>query len=226
MYRSELKYVIDYNTALIIKNRINKFLEYDKNSDENGFYNVRSLYFDDYKNTALNDNLSSQKIRKKYRIRIYNQQGDLIRLEKKIKHDQVGYKKSCLITREQYDSILKNDYMSIMSEANDELLEEFLHYATMVHLKPKVIVVYDRQSFIYPYGTVRITFDHQVKHVMNTVDLFSDHQIGCPTVEEDQIVLEVKYSGYLPIHIKQMIQQSVTPRQSVSKYALSRMRSY
>lgn len=142
MYRSELKYVIDNNTALIIKNRINKFLEYDKNSDENGYYNVSSLYFYDYKNTALNDNLNSQKIRKKYRIRIYNQQGDFIRLEKKIKHDQVGYKKSCLITRAQYESILRNDYMALMNEENDELLQEFLHYATMVNLKPKVIVVY------------------------------------------------------------------------------------
>jgi hypothetical protein len=226
MYRSELKYVIDNRTAYIIKNRINKFLDYDLNSDSEGYYTVSSLYFDDYKNTALNDNLEGKEMRKKFRVRIYNQEDTLIRLEKKIKHNQVGYKKSCTISKEQYEIIQSGQYESLIEDDIPDLLREFVQYAMLVHLKPRVIVMYKRQSFVYPYGTVRITFDHNVRTILNSVDLFNEHPLECPTLEEDQIVLEVKYSGYLPKHIQHMIQQSVTPRQSVSKYALSRIRTY
>ncbi len=44
----------------------------DANTDIDGSYSVRSLYFDDYYNHAYNDKFAGVQNWTKYRIRIYN----------------------------------------------------------------------------------------------------------------------------------------------------------
>ena len=50
---------------------------------ENGGYLIRSLYFDDYWNSAYEEKESGVLMRKKYRIRIYNYSAESIKLERK-----------------------------------------------------------------------------------------------------------------------------------------------
>ncbi len=225
MYRNELKYMINKGTALVLSNKIRQICEFDKNADENGFYRVSSLYFDDFANSALNDNIIGQIERKKYRIRIYNGSDKFIRLEKKVKHNKGGMKISAPLTREEYDLILQGDYESL-KQSDSALLRAFATEATFRHLKPKVIVDYHRQTFVCDEGTVRVTLDHQVQHSLGNVDLFAKNQIYVPATQDGQVVLEVKYTGFLPGYIKDMVQQSVTRQQSISKYTLCRTAGY
>ena len=221
MYRNELKYILDMQTAHVINGRLQKICRFDENTDPQGFYRVTSLYFDDYANSALNDNLIGQMMRKKYRIRIYNGKEDFIRLERKTKHNQVGMKESVVITREQCDLILKRDYESLMSSTSP-LLRAFCMEGMGRRLVPKVIVDYDRKTFVYDPGFVRITMDYNVKYAIGSPDLFAENPIFVPTTNHNQVILEVKYTGFLPGHIKDMVQQSASTRQSVSKYTLCR----
>lgn len=221
MYRNELKYIINSGTAHIISKRMEQICSYDKNADHRGFYRVSSLYFDDFSNSALNDNVIGQIARKKYRIRIYDGRDDFIRLEKKTKHNKVGVKEAVVITRKQYDNIIKGEYESF-KEADSTLLRGFYMEAMSRRLRPKVIVDYNRQVFAYDYGTVRITLDYSVKYAVNSIDLFKKDQIYAPAIRKDQIIMEVKYTGFLPGHIRDMIQQSFSNQQSVSKYTLCR----
>lgn len=222
MYRNELKYLIDPLTAISLHKKIEVLLQHDKHADAKGYYKVTSLYFDDYANTALNDNLAGTIKRKKYRIRVYNKSKDYIRLEKKVKHHKGGFKASVLINAEQYLMILNDDYIALKASSDHILIQEFCLDAITRQLKPKIVVEYDRKSFIYDFGTVRITFDYNIKHSLGEPDLLDEHILYAPAMDDNTIVMEVKFTGALPEVIKKLIQQSVSTRQSISKYSLSR----
>ena len=51
-----------------------------------GGYTIRSLYFDDYCNSAYEEKDAGILMRKKYRVRIYNGSDKVIKLERKKKY--------------------------------------------------------------------------------------------------------------------------------------------
>ncbi|BES66520.1 polyphosphate polymerase domain-containing protein [Gottschalkiaceae bacterium SANA] len=221
MYRNELKYMINRQTAHIMGRKIEKLCKLDSHSNADGFYQVSSLYFDDFADSALNDNLIGQIARKKYRIRVYNRSDSYIRLEKKSKVNKGGKKDSLALTRDQYQQILEGDY-KMLWDSQSSLLREFCIDMASRKLRPKVIVDYERKSFVYPYGTVRITFDHRIRYERNQLDLFEEEAMYIPAGDADQVILEVKFTGFLPGPIKMMIQQANLKQQSISKYTICR----
>ena len=48
-YRFEYKYCITEQEKNLLQNRIGMLLNVDKNAQENQYYSIRSIYFDDYK---------------------------------------------------------------------------------------------------------------------------------------------------------------------------------
>lgn len=52
-FRHELKYYINYNDYISVRNRIKYVLKLDQNADESGEYFIRSLYYDDIYDSAL-----------------------------------------------------------------------------------------------------------------------------------------------------------------------------
>jgi hypothetical protein len=52
---------------------------------QGGFYKIRSVYFDDYWNTAYLDKIRGVQNRRKYRIRFYNDDDSRINLNAKLK---------------------------------------------------------------------------------------------------------------------------------------------
>ena len=108
-FRHELKYLISESEAEVIKNRIKVIMHTDKHAGPDG-YSIRSLYFDDIKDTALVEKDSGVSSRHKYRIRIYNYSDNVIMLERKRKEEQYIQKTSVSMTRAEYDKINKGDY--------------------------------------------------------------------------------------------------------------------
>ena len=90
-FRHELKYRITQAHKDIMMARLDMFLDRDNNT-ENGIYQIRSLYFDDYWNSAYEEKESGVLMRKKYRIRIYNYSAESIKLERKKKFGSYIYK--------------------------------------------------------------------------------------------------------------------------------------
>lgn len=79
-FRHELKYLINQGDALLLKQRLGVALKRDIHA-QNGVYSIRSLYFDDYWDTAYNDKTGGFDDRKKFRIRLYDLDDSFIRLE-------------------------------------------------------------------------------------------------------------------------------------------------
>ena len=92
-YRNEWKYSCEQPYLDVLSERLSSVLPKDKNSGENGYYTVRSLYFDDVYNSCASENEAGISKRYKYRIRYYENNANLLKLEKKEKANGKCHKK-------------------------------------------------------------------------------------------------------------------------------------
>lgn len=81
-YRHELKYLINEGEHAALACRMSPVFKLDKHARAGG-YTIRSLYFDDYCNSAYEEKDAGILMRKKYRVRIYNGGDKVIKLEPK-----------------------------------------------------------------------------------------------------------------------------------------------
>lgn len=84
-YRNELKYIVSAQQIAILRSRIRPLMALDAHTGEKEKYTIRSVYFDDYKNTCFAENEDGTSPREKFRIRIYNANENTARLELKRK---------------------------------------------------------------------------------------------------------------------------------------------
>ena len=110
-------------------------------------------------------------MRKKYRIRIYNNNDKFIKLERKKKFGSYIYKESAPLTREEVEKILKGDYEFLLHSPHS-LCREFYIECTCNMMRPRTIVDYERIPWILDAGTVRITFDSDVRAAIGSYDIF------------------------------------------------------
>ena len=109
MYRVENKYNCSERELLILQNRLEGVLQADSNENHSEGYSIISLYFDDLQDNCLNDTVDGVEMRDKYRIRIYNNSLDVIKLEVKSKKDGYIYKKSKTITKGEADMLMRGE---------------------------------------------------------------------------------------------------------------------
>ncbi|AZK48761.1 polyphosphate polymerase domain-containing protein [Paenibacillus lentus] len=220
-YRHELKFIINRQQYYVIRQRLINLMDHDQHAGANGEYHIRSLYFDDIDNTALHEKLGGIRQRCKYRIRIYNVRDHIIHFEKKIKLNDYIAKVKEPITLDMYRSILANDFQ-VLHVPDKPLLMEL--YQQMNHrlLRPKVIVDYVREPLVYPYGNVRITFDKDLRTGLHQMDIFDKDLKPVAAMDENFIILEVKYDEFIPETIRSALQLEGLHRQSASKYVICR----
>ena len=88
--------------------------------------------------------------------------------------------------------------------------------------KPKVIVEYYREAFIAKENNIRITFDRNIRSTESNFNVFDENLLTSPVLDNSNVILEVKYNGFLLSYIKDALKNSVKTNTSVSKYSLSR----
>lgn len=224
-FRHEIKYYINYSDYLAIAKRLEKVLHLDANAGSNKEYKIRSLYFDTLYNKALLDKQIGVSKREKYRIRYYNDDLSLIKLEKKIKDRGLCSKLSAPVTEEECRKILNGD-IEFLRISENPLFNDLYVQMRSYTLRPKVIVDYVREPYVYKTGNVRITFDKSIRTSMQSVNMFLDSVPTMEVIDHKFIVLEVKYDEFLPDIVQDILQVSGNLRSSVSKYEAARMYSY
>lgn len=210
--------------SLILKQRLALAMNVDKNSvNLDNTYFIRSLYFDDINSTAYYEKIDGVLYRKKYRIRIYNNDSSFIRLERKWKHNNMTSKDQLKISKENCINLLTNQFDNIDKELlNNSLMKEFITDIKVFGLKPSVIVDYKRLAYTYHISEVRITFDERIKSGLYNYNLFNMNRITYDVIDNNEVVLEVKFNEVLPEHISIILQTIPMYRQAVSKFALCR----
>lgn len=219
-YRHELKFYINSGLYAIIKGRLDAVMKKDSHA-KSGIYRVTSLYFDNVYHTAYLDKLSGSMNRKKFRIRAYNLNPTDIKLEEKIKDDNVGYKKKAYLTYDEYLSILNGNSGFLTEERfSDTAADDFFTSVCATGLKPSVIVDYMREPYVCAAGNVRVTLDSRLSVCYNTFDMFSKDALYYPVFKNGEAVLEVKYDEFLPSYIKELFSGLPILQESVSKFIL------
>lgn len=218
MYRYEKKYLINKIQIEILKNNLSAIMQNDQNiKDEYGYF-IRSIYFDDYKNTNYFQVLDGYNERQKYRIRYYDYDTNYIFLEKKSKMNSLGIKKKGVLTKSRANKLINSTKFKI----DDELINELQYKMECNLYKPIIIIDYLRIAYVYPLNDIRITIDYNIS-CSNEIDKFFDKDINSiPILEKDKAILEVKYNDFLPNIIKYALNERSLEEISFSKYANGR----
>lgn len=220
IYRHEWKYVCSDMEAYLLNQKLKGICTKDSFSDSYGNYNVRSLYFDDFHNSALMANINGTNPRQKYRIRIYNGEISTAKLELKCKVGVMTYKESCHISEKEVFDLITNEGSL---HVDSILKEKFLLALRKDILSPKIIVDYERTAWVYEIGNVRITFDKNIgasKEYQN----FTNYNIQKkPILSHGKQILEVKWDNMMPDHISSILGIKTLQQTSFSKYCLCRL---
>ena len=219
-YRHEWKHELNYLDLLAIRARLRAVMEPDKHAI-NGKYLIRSLYFDNLNDKALREKLDGVNAREKFRIRYYNGDTSVIHLEKKSKLNGLGTKFSAPLTAAEAQRIVDGD-IDWMLASDASLVQELYCKMRYQGMRPKTIVDYTREPFIYRPGNVRVTFDYDIRTGLSCTDFLNP---SCPTgpAGDAPIILEVKWDAYLPDIIRDLVQMPGRRVTAFSKYAQCRI---
>ena len=220
-YRHEIKHCINMSDYYSITSRLKHIIVRDSNVGDSGEYKIRSIYFDNLYDKALIEKQLGINNRDKFRIRYYNDDLNLIKLEKKSKRNGLCLKVSAPISKEECEKLLNGD-IAFLRDSSKKLFNELYVKMKIQLLKPKTIVDYTREPYIYKAGNVRITFDKKIRTGIWNTDFLNSEIVTKPIISNDYMVLEVKWDEYLPEIIQDCVQQGRLSS-SVSKYALCRM---
>ncbi len=219
-YRHEIKHQLSYIDLLCIRQRISAVASPDPHAID-GKYQIRSLYFDNPNDKSLREKIDGVNKREKFRIRYYNGDTSFIHLEKKSRTNGLGTKYSAPLTAEEAQKIVDGD-LGWMMDSEHELVKELYCKMQYQGMRPKTIVDYTREPYIYAPGNVRVTFDYNIRTGLGCTDFLNPNCITIPAGEAP-ILLEVKWDAFLPQIIKDAVQVRDRRAQAFSKYAQCRI---
>ena len=221
-FRHEWKHVLNYADLLTLRHRLGAVMERDPHAID-GKYHIRSLYFDNPDDKALREKIDGVNIREKFRIRLYNRDTSLIKLEKKSKRNGLGTKYSASLTEEEAQKIVDGD-LDWMMASDQALVQELYCKMRYQRLEPKTIVDYTREPFIFRPGNVRVTLDYDIRTGRERTD-FLDPEVVTIPAGDAPILVEVKWDEFLPTIIRDAVTLPNRRVGSFSKYAQCRVYS-
>lgn len=219
-YRHEWKHEISYADRLTLLARLPAVMKRDSHAPK-GSYQIRSLYFDTPGDRALLEKIDGVNEREKFRIRYYNGDTSYIVLEKKSKLNGLCAKRSCRLTAEEAQSIVDGS-VDWMTSSNRDLCIELYSKMKSEGLRPKTIVDYTRDPFVFAPGNVRVTIDYDIRTGMFRTDFLDPKTITLPA-GDSPIILEVKWDEYLPDIIRDAVSLEGRRVTAFSKYQKCRI---
>lgn len=219
-YRHEWKHEISLSDCIALRQRLRAVAWVDGHARD-GRYQIRSLYFDSPADKALREKLDGVDRREKFRIRYYNGDTSLIRLEKKSKLRGLGAKAAAELTAGEAQAIVDGSW-DWMSGSGRPLVVELYSKMRSQGLRPRTIVDYTREPFVYAPGNVRVTLDYGLRTGLGCTDFLNP---GCVMVPAGggTAILEVKWDAYLPGIIQDAVQLPGRRAGPFSKYAACRI---
>lgn len=222
MYRVEDKYTCCEQDLALLQARLKAVLQPDANQTHDDGYKITSVYFDDIYDTHLKDTENGNRLREKYRIRIYDDSFHTIKLEVKYKKDCRVFKKAKSITVEQMKQLLAGQCIPDEHPSMDNTITLFNMAISTRGLRPKVIVEYDRAAYVFDAGNVRITLDRNLRASTDFEAFTNNNQAHYDAIPGFDRVLEIKYDEFLPGFIARILETGNMNQTSFSKYRICR----
>ncbi len=225
MKRREYKFLIHKEKLPAFRKVIAPYLELDKFSAQKSDhrYTVRSIYYDTHNLGFYREKIEGIKIRKKIRVRGYDQQNDheYLFLEIKRKENDRIFKNRSRVKFKDRDSLqdISDRANSKKDTSNKEDAARFFYNVARFNLHPTVLVTYDREAYFCRFRSgLRVTIDQELrsKAMPAFSDLFEDDALNY--VMPNHAILEVKFYRGLPSWLQKVITQFDLSRQAISKY--------
>jgi hypothetical protein len=124
------------------------------------------------------------------------------------------------VTAEQCEDLIAGRY-DFLKQPENPLFMDFYAKIRFQNLRPKNIVEYRREAYVYPAGNVRITFDSRIG-TSNSVTGFLDPGLAMMPAAGG-MVMEIKYSGFLPDVIREITRAVSRNQIEFSKYVAARI---
>jgi hypothetical protein len=221
-FRHELKYIISEGEHQLLATRLRACLRQDYYASLNGGeYFIRSLYFDDPYDSAVSDKIDGTGSRDKFRIRIYNLSDSAIKLERK--HKEGSSSKRTAFPSAGRNATRSSTGSGVPQTQAGTVAMQIYGIFKSNYIRPKVLVDYVREPYVFPAEEVRITFDRDVRTAMRVTDLFNPHLATYPVWElKNCMILEVKFNNSLPMYVQELLTVNAAQHTAASKYVFCR----
>ncbi|MBU0561155.1 MAG: polyphosphate polymerase domain-containing protein [Bacteroidetes bacterium] len=229
--RLEYKYLVPLSSVNHIRKRLFPYVDIDEFASEclDNTYTVRSIYFDTSQLSFYHEKIDGLQIRKKIRIRGYNdyRENNIVFLEIKRKNDNYINKNrspimfhnvSEFLNTKDFDSFILTNYGTTASYSDAEM---FIHNIHSSQLKPIILVVYEREAYTFKFDDrLRITFDKNLRYVLlpSIAKLYSDEEMYYPL--QKYFILEIKFSNGFPSWLQRILMDFNLGRMALSKYTI------
>ncbi len=229
MLRREYKYLVPNHLIDDLRKEVLPFVELDKFTlfRLQQEYTVRSIYYDNMNMEYYREKIDGIKMRKKIRIRGYNELGEknIVFLEIKRKLENFIDKNRAQVRYENLEDLFYTDdvesYIIQKEENSIDDAKRFFYHIHRKSLKPVSLIVYDREAFFSKFDSnIRITFDKNLRYYpFPTFDVLYEESLLKRVMPKD-FVLEIKfYNGYSE-HFQRIINKFGLVRSAVSKYQI------
>ena len=226
--RYEYKYQITPEMISQIEDYIKPFTTTDPHliGVEDNKYTVRSIYFDTPELDFYYEKKDGLKIRKKLRIRTYNDMNDFAFLEIKRKFVNCISKERSKLPFLVIERLINGPEDSVIEypekDYNSRLVSgKFVYTLLKKGLIPVLLVVYEREAYVgVNDDRERLTIDTDVRSV-------SEPDLGDILITDNFVpiiknvgILELKFDDVMPQWMKNLVLEFGIVRKPISKYCL------
>ncbi len=227
--RFELKYLITEESALLVRDFVRSYLEFDEYSvgKPNFSYAVHSLYLDNDPLQLYWDTINGNKNRYKLRLRYYSTSADSpVFFEVKRRVNSCIMKQRGGVRQEFVPMLLRGQMPQqehLVSKAPNQLvaLQNFCHLSNMIHAVPKVHIFYMREAYVSDDDQVRVTIDRKVYGEAN-LGFSLKTEMQSPALSfPNQVILELKFTNRFPDWFRELVRVFGVMQCGAAKYCES-----
>ena len=211
--RYEIKYLMDRRQRDAVLKAMEPYMSIDKY----GHSSIRNIYYDTPNFQLIRESLEKPVYKEKLRVRSYGRAaaGDPVFVELKKKYQDVVYKRRISLPQAQAEACLDRRMHLPDSQIGREISYALEFYR---ELESAVFLSYEREAFYErDGGDFRVTFDENIRYRQVELTLDSDPW-GKAILQPDQVLMELKTSGGLPLWMVHTLSQLNIFKTSFSKY--------
>ena len=220
--RVEKKYLIDAAQKAEILRAVERKMKptnYHKSK-------VMNIYFDTDNYDFIIKSIEKPEFKQKLRARSYGGFNKVfleIKTKMRGKDYNVGYKRRVLITRKDFDKLIKREASVVklaeqkIEKADDvQIAKEVDYMINLFDLSPKILVYYDRTSYSGE-NNLRLTFDENLKYRDKNLKFTRNAKDKHYFFDEKNIIMEIKANGVMPLWLVKTLSKAKAYPTSFSK---------
>ena len=219
--RYELKYMLTRRQVQALRQAMDGHMALDRF----GHSEIRSVYLDTDNFRLIRRSLERPLYKEKLRVRAYRKAGvgDPVFVELKKKFEGVVYKRRLMLPNAAAMEALEGGAplpASLIQPGDAQIAREIEAFRSFYGptLRPAMLITCEREAF-YPTDGVdfRVTLDENLLWRDSRVDLGTS-LFGTSILNPDQVLMELKTPGGIPLWMARFLTENRVPRVSFSKY--------